>query len=145
MPARALAPITLALLVGFFACLLFAKPGVTLPGGFIEDHVTDVPMPTALAFTPDDRMLVTSKSGQLYVYENENGQRTRALNIGPWVCDNSERGLLGVAVDRTSMTTATSTSTTPSKSSATVPTSSPPAGGATRSTGCRGSSCPGTA
>jgi glucose/arabinose dehydrogenase len=99
MPARALAPITLALLVGFFACLLFAKPGVTLPGGFIEDHVTDVPMPTALAFTPDDRMLVTSKSGQLYVYENENGQRTRALNIGPWVCDNSERGLLGVAVD----------------------------------------------
>jgi glucose/arabinose dehydrogenase len=71
----------------------------TVPAGFTEDHVTNVRSPTALAFTPDGRMLVTSKPGQLYVYEDEDGQRTRALNIGRRVCDNSERGLLGVAVD----------------------------------------------
>ena len=98
MPARALAPITLALLVGFFACLLFARPAVTLPPeGFSDERVTGVPAPTALAFTPDGRMLVTSKPGRLYVYEN--GQRTQALNISSRVCATSERGLLGVAVD----------------------------------------------
>jgi glucose/arabinose dehydrogenase len=70
---------------------------VTLPADFEDRRVTPVPAPIALAFTPDDRMLVTSKPGQLYVYEN--GQRTRALNIGADVCDTSERGLLGVAVD----------------------------------------------
>jgi glucose/arabinose dehydrogenase len=100
MPARALAPITLALLVGFFACLLFARPAVTLPPeGFSDERVTGVPAPTALAFTPtpDARMLVTSKPGRLYVYKD--GQRTLALNISSDVCDTSERGLLGVAVD----------------------------------------------
>jgi glucose/arabinose dehydrogenase len=97
MPARALAPITLALLLGFFAVLLFARPAVTLPPAFEEARVTRLPGALALAFTPDDRMLVTSKPGRLYVYEN--GQRTLALNISSDVCDTSERGLLGVAVD----------------------------------------------
>jgi glucose/arabinose dehydrogenase len=42
-------------------------------------------------------MFVISKQGQLYVHED--GQKTQALNIDSRVCDNSERGLLGVAVD----------------------------------------------
>lgn len=41
-------------------------------------------------------MLVTSKSGTLYVYTN--GGLETALTL-PDVCENSERGLLGVAVD----------------------------------------------
>jgi hypothetical protein len=108
MPGRTLTPMTPALLVGFFACLLFARPAMTLPDvpdGFTADLVTEVPQPTALAFTPDDRMLVASKTGQLYVYEGVRGsedplQKIRALNIGSKVCSgDTERGLLGVAVD----------------------------------------------
>jgi glucose/arabinose dehydrogenase len=68
-----------------------------LPNGFADTRVTDIPSPTALAFTPDGRMFVISKQGQLYVHED--GQKTQALNIDSRVCDNSERGLLGVAVD----------------------------------------------
>jgi len=97
MQARALTPIALALLVVVFVCLLFARPATTLPPDFTDSLVTDVPAPTALAFTPDGRMLVTSKSGQLWAYEN--GQKTQALDIDSDVCSNSERGLLGVAVD----------------------------------------------
>src|SRR5215218_9190921 len=97
MQVRALTPIALALLIGVFVCLLFARPATTLPLDFTDSLVTNISAPTALAFTPDDRMLVTSKSGQLWVYEN--GQKTEALDIGSRVCSNSERGLLGVAVD----------------------------------------------
>ena len=73
---------------------------MTLPDDFTDSLVTDVSAPTALAFTPDGRMLVTSKSGQLHVFDqNGNELSSPALNIGPRVCSNSERGLLGVAVD----------------------------------------------
>jgi glucose/arabinose dehydrogenase len=106
MPGGALMPITLALLVGFFACLVLAKFAVTLPTvppGFTEDLVTSVPEPTALAFIPDDaddRMLVTRKPGQLRVYKQGELLQTPALNIvESRVCANAERGLLGVAVD----------------------------------------------
>ena len=102
MSGRALAPITLALLVGFFACFLFARPAMpstTLPEGFTVDLVTGVPAPTALAFTPGGRMLVTSKPGQLRVYKEGAMLHTPALDIGSRVCANSERGLLGLAVD----------------------------------------------
>jgi hypothetical protein len=57
---------------------------------------TSLGLTTALGFTPDGRMLVTSKPGQVYAYENR--QRRQILNLGPETCDNSERGLLGVAV-----------------------------------------------
>ena len=45
-------------------------------------------------------MLVTSKPGQLHVFDQGgNPLASPVLNLGPEVCDNSERGLLGVAVD----------------------------------------------
>ncbi|MDQ3793601.1 MAG: PQQ-dependent sugar dehydrogenase, partial [Actinomycetota bacterium] len=95
-----LAPITLALLVGLFACFVCAKPASALPSGFSDAKVVDVSQPTALAFTPDGRMLVTSKPGQLHVFDQGgNPLASPVLNLGPEVCDNSERGLLGVAVD----------------------------------------------
>src|SRR5215210_3923983 len=105
MPGRALAPITLALLMGFFACFLFARAAMTLPADFEENVVTGVPLPTALAFMPPEgpgqpsRMLVTSKTGELWVYKGGALLQTPALDISPRVCSNSERGLLGVAVD----------------------------------------------
>jgi glucose/arabinose dehydrogenase len=70
---------------------------MTLPVDFDDTLVTSIPLPTALAFTPDDRMLVTSKPGQLQVHED--GQATQALDISSKVCANGERGLLGVVVD----------------------------------------------
>src|SRR5215211_425916 len=100
MQLRALTPIALALLVGVFVCLLSARPATTLPPDFTDSLVTDVSAPTALAFTPDGHMLVTSKPGQLHVFgQNGNELSTPALDIHSRVCSNSERGLLGVAVD----------------------------------------------
>jgi glucose/arabinose dehydrogenase len=103
MPGRALAPITLALLAGCFVCLRFASPATTLPNNFEDNLVTDVSAPIALTFLPDGRLLVASKMGQLWVYEN--GQKTQALDLSSQICSSSERGLLGVAVDRTFGTT----------------------------------------
>ncbi len=105
MLGRALAPITLALLAGAFACLLAARPAMTLPDDFEERVVTGVPLPTALAFLPPEgpgqpgRMLVTSKTGELWVYRDGALLQSPALDMSRRVCSNSERGLLGVAVD----------------------------------------------
>jgi len=41
MLGRALAPITLALLVGSFACFICAKPASTVPSGFSDAKVAD--------------------------------------------------------------------------------------------------------
>lgn len=56
----------LILLTGTWG-LLFAKPALAeVPPGF-EKVITPVESPAALAFTPDGRMLLTSKSGQVWV------------------------------------------------------------------------------
>ena len=59
------------------------------------------PSPTALAFTPDGRMLITTQPGQLRVYEDGALVSTPALDLASSddICTTSERGLLGVAVD----------------------------------------------
>lgn len=101
---RLLSVLAMALLAGLVALLSLVAPAETLPGGFSDTKFAAAPLPTALAFTPDGRMLVTSKSGELYLYD-ENGDRIpNAASGDPWalklsVCGNSERGLLGVAVD----------------------------------------------
>jgi glucose/arabinose dehydrogenase len=101
---RLLSVLAIALLAGLMALLSLVAPAETLPGGFSDTKFAAAPLPTALAFTPDGRMLVTSKSGELYLYD-ENGDRIpNAASGNPWalklsVCGNSERGLLGVAVD----------------------------------------------
>ena len=70
MAGRAIASIATALLAGFFVFFLYAKPAAAVPDGFEDGLVMSVDAPTALAFTPDERMLVTSKSGQLRVYKD---------------------------------------------------------------------------
>ena len=71
----------------------------TLPAGFQGSLVASLPMPTALAFTPDGRLLMTTQRGQLRVYQQETLLPTPALDLASSLCTNSERGLLGVAVD----------------------------------------------
>ncbi|MGH9040227.1 MAG: PQQ-dependent sugar dehydrogenase [Acidimicrobiia bacterium] len=68
-----------------------------LASGFTESLVAAVPQPTEVAFTPDGRMLITSQTGQLRVFENGALEPTPALILP--VCSNGERGLLGLAVD----------------------------------------------
>jgi glucose/arabinose dehydrogenase len=80
--------------------LLPATAGAaTVPAGFADQPVTAVGAPTALAFTPDGRLLITTQPGQLRVYSNGNLLATPALDLSTRACTNSERGLLGVAVD----------------------------------------------
>ena len=73
---------------------------VTLPPGFADEPVTNVAAPTALAFTPDGRMLITTQPGLLRVLSSGGTLlATPALDLSAVACTNSERGLLGVAVD----------------------------------------------
>lgn len=74
------------------------------PSGFQDTRVASVAQPTALAWTPDGRMLVATKPGVLKVYAGTSS-RGDALNISSRTCSNSERGMLGVAVDPSFTTT----------------------------------------
>ena len=73
--------------------------GAAVPAGFSDDLVTAVGGPTSLDFTPDGRMLITAQSGSVRVVENNALLPTPAVNLSSKLCSNSERGLLGVAVD----------------------------------------------
>jgi glucose/arabinose dehydrogenase len=71
---------------------------ITLPAQFEDARVTGVSQPTALAFTPDGTMLITEKTGKLRVFSSSL-LSTPALDLSSKVCSDSERGVLGVAVD----------------------------------------------
>ena len=86
----------LAALAGFAS----AAVAVTLPPGFVDEPVATVANPIALAFTPDGRMLVATKTGRLRVRTAAGALLTTpALDLTATICTNGERGLLGVAVD----------------------------------------------
>ncbi|HKP71000.1 MAG TPA: PQQ-dependent sugar dehydrogenase [Pyrinomonadaceae bacterium] len=70
-----------------------------VPPDFEDVAIASVGAPTALAFTPDGRLLITTQTGQLRIYQNGTLLATPALNISSRICTNSERGLLGIAVD----------------------------------------------
>jgi glucose/arabinose dehydrogenase len=71
---------------------------ITLPNQFEDKAVVTLGQPTALAFTPDGRLLITQKPGQLRIFKN-GLVASPALDISGKICQNSEQGLLGVAVD----------------------------------------------
>ncbi|MGA7992102.1 MAG: PQQ-dependent sugar dehydrogenase [Thermoanaerobaculia bacterium] len=83
------------------AAVLFAAATAraTLPAGFSDTLVTAIGVPTALAFTPDGRMLVATQGGDLRIVSGGALLPTAALSLGSKVCSNGERGLLGVTVD----------------------------------------------
>ena len=85
--------------VGLGSVVTGAPPArAAVPSGFSDELVVTVGSPTALAFTPDGRMLVTTQPGQLRVVQGGAIVAT-ALDLTGRICTNSERGLLGVAVD----------------------------------------------
>ena len=70
-----------------------------VPAGFEDALIATVAAPTGIAFTPDGRLLITTQPGRLYIVQNETLVPTPALDLAAALCTNSERGLLGVAVD----------------------------------------------
>jgi glucose/arabinose dehydrogenase/PKD repeat protein len=80
-------------------CLLQQVARGAVPTGFQDSLVASVSSPTALAFTPDGRLLITAQTGRLWINQGTALLPNPALDLGPVLCSNSERGLLGVAVD----------------------------------------------
>ena len=58
------------LLIGVLLGAASKVEGITLPPGFSDTAVANVESPTALAFTPDGRLLIAAKDGRLWVYQN---------------------------------------------------------------------------
>ncbi|AXY73420.1 T9SS C-terminal target domain-containing protein [Paraflavitalea soli] len=81
-----------------FLFLLQPARGQTLPTNFQRVLVTgSITGPTAMAFTPDGRVLVCQQNGQLRVVKNGSLLTTPAITLS--VNTSGERGLIGVAVD----------------------------------------------
>jgi hypothetical protein len=88
------------LILAVSALIGLRAQAITLPPGFADAFVATVEAPTALAFTPDGRLLIASQGGDLKVLTTGGVLLgPPALSLGSRVCANSERGLLGVAVD----------------------------------------------
>jgi glucose/arabinose dehydrogenase len=98
---RRLWPATTALLLVALIMPLGAPAAEasTVPAGFEDQLVAKVGGPTAIAFTPDGRILVTSHFGTLHVIQNGTLVASPAIDLSAKICDDKERGLLGVAVD----------------------------------------------
>lgn len=87
------------------ALVLAAQVGsataVTLPPGFLDTQAANVGA-TALAFTPDGRLLLAQQAGVVRLWRNGLLLPAPALTLpDSQVCYSGERGLLGVAVDPT--------------------------------------------
>ncbi|WP_254626410.1 sorbosone dehydrogenase family protein [Myxococcus sp. CA039A] len=82
------------------------RAAITLPPSYTDALVTNISEPTALAFTPDGRLLITTQGGQLRVFTGGVLLPTPALNLSARLCSDSERGLLGIAVDPNFINTA---------------------------------------
>jgi glucose/arabinose dehydrogenase len=81
--------------------LLAAKGVLALPPQFTDNPVATLSAPTAIAFTPDRRLLVGTQGGALRVVDR-NGVMLGAPALqfpAANICTSSERGLLGIAID----------------------------------------------
>lgn len=92
-------------LLALYLALLISGVGLGMPSasqpvtGFEDQLVSSLFRPTALTFTPDGRMLITTQTGQVRIYTNGSLIEQPALNLENRICMNSERGVLGIAVD----------------------------------------------
>jgi glucose/arabinose dehydrogenase len=66
--------------------------------GFEDTLVASLNAPMDIAWTPDGRILVPTKGGQLRVLVSETLQSTPAIDLGSIMCTNGERAMGGVAV-----------------------------------------------
>jgi hypothetical protein len=94
---RILLALVAGLLVGLLPLLfLHAEPASAVtPPGFTDTRVASVDSPTALAFTPDGRLLVTSQSGRLRVYKDGALLTKPALDISSKVAPTADAAYSG--------------------------------------------------
>lgn len=86
-----------------FVGLLWAASAqaLTLPPDFVSESASpgaSFQVPTAIAFTPTGRILVTEKRGRVYAIRN-GVKEGPLLDLSAEVLENGDRGLLGIAVD----------------------------------------------
>ncbi len=76
-------------------------PGVVeaVPNGFTDTVVADVGVLTTVEALPDGRVVVLEKNGRLLRVDDRNGSSEVTTLANFSVCSNSERGLLGFALD----------------------------------------------
>ncbi|HEX3173640.1 MAG TPA: PQQ-dependent sugar dehydrogenase [Solirubrobacterales bacterium] len=96
-------------LLGILGCLLLAVPASAtlasvLPTGFRDTTLGDgLEEPTAIRFSPDGRIFVALKAGEILVYDDlaalEAGDDTVFADLRTFVNDPGDRGLLGLALD----------------------------------------------
>jgi glucose/arabinose dehydrogenase len=93
------------LLCALIVCAAMAAPppsSAAPPAGFSREIVPGLNQlagPTAFAFLPDGAMLIATKPGRLLLYQGGALRAASVFDRESSICDNSERGLLGVAVD----------------------------------------------
>ena len=86
--------------VGGAASQLQRASADRLPTGFADQLLATLPLPTALAFMPDRRMLVVTQKGLVRVMSKDGRLlRQPALDFRARVCTERERGMTGIAVD----------------------------------------------
>ena len=69
-----------------------------VPQDFRDSRIASFDGATALAFTPDGRLLIAGRTGTLRLFQN-GSLSAPALDIKSRICWDSERGMVGVAVD----------------------------------------------
>lgn len=91
----------LAMILLALSATMVARPprasAATLPAGFSESTIAQVPAPTAMAFAPDGRLFVASQPGPVRVIKNGSLLATPFVTVNT---DNQgERGVVGIAFD----------------------------------------------
>jgi glucose/arabinose dehydrogenase len=93
-------------LAGLFCALglaIVSAPAgaLTLPSGFQDSApLTGLTEPTTFRFAADGRVFVAEKAGRIVVFDNlEDPTPTEFANLSKQVYDQSDRGLLGLALD----------------------------------------------
>lgn len=88
------------LLLGLMLLGMASTGRAVVPAGFSDTLIANVGTPTALAFTPDGRMLIANQGGTLWVWAGTLLPSPALTIPASSICTNAnERGLLGVAVD----------------------------------------------
>jgi glucose/arabinose dehydrogenase len=85
--------------IGLILPVHVAEADFTVPSGYSDQlAMTGVSSPTAIAWLPDERLLATSKGGQVFLRTGGTTGKS-ILDISGRVCSSGEMGLLGLAVD----------------------------------------------
>ena len=58
-------------------------PAAAYPPGFEDTVIAEISAPMDIAWTPDGRILVPTKGGELFVIENDVVLPTPAIDLGP--------------------------------------------------------------